>query len=150
MIVALKKLGVKVEWESNMQTLVVHGSGGKLALPGSELYMGSEATASRFMTTAVNLIESEGSVLITGNKRMHERPTNDLVQALQASGCSIEYIRKDGSLPLKIDTSAKGWNGGPINLAADVSSQFVSSIIISAPYAKNQVTQTLTLSLILP
>jgi len=145
MVIALRKLGVRVEWEGpDMRTLIVHGSGGRLALPDSELYMGSSAsTPTRFLTTAVNLVEAKGRVVITGTPRMHEQPITDLVDALGQSGCRISYIHNQGSLPLRVDLDGSGWAGGPMHLAANVSSQFVSSVIMSAPYAKAPITLSL-------
>mmetsp|Transcript_18311 Transcript_18311/g.30324 ORF Transcript_18311/g.30324 Transcript_18311/m.30324 type:complete len:1204 (+) Transcript_18311:253-3864(+) len=82
-------------------------------------------------------------VVIAGNCRMHQRPISDLVDSLKLSGCDISYIENVGSLPLRINTKKHGWQGGEIQMAANVSSQFVSSIMMSSPYAKKAVTLTL-------
>ncbi|GAB5361551.1 hypothetical protein AAMO2058_000722500 [Amorphochlora amoebiformis] len=145
MIAVLCKLGVKIEWTGET-SLIVHGSCGKLSLPDTELYMGASSTATRFMTTAVNLIDQPGTVVITGNARMNERPITDLVDALNGSGCKIKYKSK-AQLPLSVtvgrDKNGPIWRGGKIRLSANVSSQFVSSVLMSAPYAANPVTLTL-------
>ena len=72
---------------------------------------------------------------------MQERPQGPLVEALRDNGVDIEYLGKPGStsLPLKI-AAAGGFKGGDIALNAKVSSQFVSSILMCAPYAKEPVT----------
>ena len=145
MIVALRKCGVRIEWEENdnERALLIQGSDGRLALPDSELYMGNASTATRFLTTAINLIEAKGSVIVTGNPRTNERPMEGLVDALNASGCAVSYLKNSGQLPLRIDTEGRGWRGGDITLAADVSSQFISSALMSAPYAREPVTLSL-------
>lgn len=86
--------------------------------------------------------ESTASTVITGNARMKQRPCGPLVDALVANGSSVEYLESTGSLPLRI--GAQGLKGGRIQLAASVSSQYVSSILLCAPYAVEPVTLELT------
>jgi pentafunctional AROM polypeptide len=69
---------------------------------------------------------------------MKQRPIGPLVDALQANGAGVAYLEGAGCLPLEI--GANGLKGGHIQLAASVSSQYVSSILLCAPYAKEQVT----------
>lgn len=69
-----------------------------------------------------------------GVPRMHERPIGDLVSALRNIQCQVECLKTEGYPPLKV--SGGGLPGGLIELAASVSSQYVSSILISAPFAK--------------
>lgn len=73
---------------------------------------------------------------------MKQRPIGPLVDALTANGARIDYVEGFGGLPLQIE--AGGLDGGHIELAATVSSQYVSSILLCAPYAKEQVTLELT------
>ena len=80
--------------------------------------------------------------VITGNARMKQRPIGPLVTALQANGSRIKYLESQGCLPLAIDP--QGLKGGTIQLAASVSSQYVSSILLCAPYAAEPVTLELT------
>lgn len=70
------------------------------------------------------------------------RPIGPLVDALTANGAKVKYLESTGCLPLDIDTD--GFRGGHIQLAASVSSQYVSSILLCAPYAAEQVTLELT------
>lgn len=143
-ISALK--GASVSTEDNGATIVVSGNGGKLQTCDEELYLGNAGTASRFLTTVVSLVEknpkSKDYVVLTGNARMQERPIGPLVDALRYNGLHIDYLKSDGSLPLKVE-AGRGLNGGRIELAATVSSQYVSSILMCAPYAKNPVTLSL-------
>lgn len=142
MLNALEKLGAATfSWEEDGDVLVVHGNGGKLQATPTELYLGNAGTASRFLTSVATLA-SKSTVdynILTGNNRMKQRPIGDLVDALTANGAEIEYVEKTGSLPLKI-TAAGGFKGGEIKLAAKVSSQYVSSLLMCAPYAKEPVT----------
>lgn len=71
---------------------------------------------------------------------MKQRPIGPLVDALTANGTAVKYIEGEGSLPIAIPTSATGLRGGKIQLSASVSSQYVSSILLAAPYASEPVT----------
>lgn len=128
------------------ETIVVTGNGGKLIACDEELYLGNAGTASRFLTTVASLVgvnsQSSSDVILTGNARMQERPIAPLVNALRANGSDITYLNKEGSLPLQIQ-AGKGLKGGRIELAATISSQYVSSILMCAPYAKEEVTLSL-------
>lgn len=144
MLTAINKLGgATYNWEDSGNTLVLSGNGGALKATAEELYLGNAGTASRFLTTAVSLAHPSSSdyTILTGNARMQERPQGPLVEALRSNGVNIEYLGKPGSssLPLKI-AAAGGFKGGDIELNAKVSSQFVSSILMCAPYAQNPVT----------
>ncbi|MCJ1405744.1 3-dehydroquinate dehydratase (3-dehydroquinase) [Xylographa trunciseda] len=128
-------------WEEEGEVLIVNGKHGNMRATTKDLYLGNAGTASRFLTTVATLAQpgtAESSVL-TGNKRMKARPIAPLVNALRDNGVVIRYLESDGSLPLRIDASG-GFGGGDINLAATVSSQYVSSILMCAPYAKKPVT----------
>lgn len=142
MMDALSRLGAaSFTWEDEGQVLVVAGNGGKMLASSTELYLGNAGTAARFLTTVATLAHKnkvDDSVL-TGNDRMKQRPIGDLVDALRGNGAGIEYLERDGCLPLRIVASG-GFNGGVINLAAKVSSQYVSSLLMCAPYAKSPVT----------
>lgn len=138
--------GAVVDTEDNGETIIVKGNGGNLVTCDESLYLGNAGTASRFLTTVASIVgidpKSKDYVTLTGNARMQERPIGPLVDALRANGSTIEYLNKEGSLPLKIQ-AGKGLKGGRINLAATVSSQYVSSILMGAPYANEPVTLSL-------
>lgn len=142
MMNAIVKLGgANFAWEDNGKVLVVKGNAGKLQASKESLYLGNAGTASRFLTTVATLAQPtrHGYSVLTGNERMKTRPIGPLVDALVANGAEIEYVERTGSLPLKI-TASEGMEGGSINLSATVSSQFVSSLLMSAPYAKQPTT----------
>jgi pentafunctional AROM polypeptide len=141
--------GAKFSWEDGGETLVVEGGGGSLVSPptGKELYIGNAGTAARFLTTVCALVRSSSGspstqTVLTGNSYMKVRPIAPLVTALAANGTSIEYLEGQGCLPLSI--TSDGFRGGHIQLAASVSSQYVSSILLCAPYASESITLELT------
>lgn len=143
-VAALK--GAEISAEDNGETVVVKGNGGNFVTCDQELYLGNAGTASRFLTTVASLVginkESNDYTVLTGNARMQERPVGPLVDALRANGSEIEYLNNQGSLPLKIE-AGKGLKGGRIELGATISSQYVSSILMCAPYADTEVTLSL-------
>ncbi|KAF5391024.1 hypothetical protein D9757_003930 [Collybiopsis confluens] len=132
MMAALSELkGAKFEWEDGGETLV-----------GKEIYLGNAGTAARFLTTVCTLVQKSPAdeaetTIITGNARMKQRPIGPLVTALRANGSEIDYIEADGCLPLSIRPN--GLKGGKIQLAASVSSQYVSSVLLCAPYANEPI-----------
>jgi len=143
MLNAIAKLGgATYTWEDAGEVLVVQGRGGNLHASASELYIGNAGTASRFLTTVVSLCkptESASSTVLTGNARMKVRPIGPLVDSLRLNGVDIKYLEKELSLPLDVGACG-GFAGGDIELAATVSSQYVSSLLMCAPYAKKPVT----------
>lgn len=143
MLAALTSLGgATYAWEDGGEVLVVRGNGGKLSASHSELYLGNAGTASRFLTTVATMCmrsDAASSTILTGNARMKVRPIGPLVDALRSNGVGIKYMGNEGSLPLQVD-AAGGFAGGLIELAATVSSQYVSSVLMASPYAKEPVT----------
>ncbi|KAL8871672.1 MAG: hypothetical protein Q9198_007364, partial [Flavoplaca austrocitrina] len=142
MLNALVKLkGASFGWEESGQTLVVKGNGGMLEAHGEELYLGNAGTASRFLATVATLAAcgTRDFSILTGNERMKKRPIGPLVETLQTNGAGIEFLEGKGSLPLNV-RAGQSMKGGDINLAATISSQYVSSILMCAPYADKDVT----------
>ncbi|KAG8760368.1 3-dehydroquinate dehydratase (3-dehydroquinase) [Serendipita sp. 396] len=150
MMAALLDLqGASFSWEDGGETLVVIGGQGELIPPpsGKEIYLGNAGTAARFLTTVCALVRSTDgsqSTIVTGNARMKQRPVGPLVDALRSNGVTINYQETEGSLPLQITASSTGFTGGHIKLAASVSSQYVSSILLCAPYAVEPIVLELT------
>lgn len=127
----------------------MEGGEGSLSVPpkGREIYLGNAGTAARFLTTVCTLVQSSPNddaetTVITGNARMKQRPIGPLVTALKANGSRIDFLESQGCLPLSI--APQGLKGSKIELAASVSSQYVSSILLCAPYAAEPVTLALT------
>ncbi len=127
-------MGITMERGDDSWT--VHGSGGKLATPESEIFLGNNGTATRFLTSVVAL--GNGSFQIDGEERMRERPIDPLMEALQGWGVDIRSINNTGCPPLKIES--KGLTGGATILPEGKSSQYLSSLLLVAPYAAKPAT----------
>lgn len=136
-------------WEDNGATLVVHGHGGRVLASDEPVYLQNAGTAARFVTAVACLASSascsgsdesscHGVVHLTGNARMKQRPIGPLVDALRSNGARIDYVEQSNCLPLNV-TASGALQGGRIELAADVSSQYVSAVLLCAPYAQNDV-----------
>ena len=142
MLDAISKLkGASFSWADDRDTLILSGNGGKLQVSDDELYLGNAGTASRFLTAVATLVQPSAKdfSILTGNKRMKERPIGPLVDTLRNNGASIEYLQNKGSLPLKV-LAGQGMSGGDIELEATISSQYVSALLMAAPYANKPVT----------
>ncbi|DAZ95245.1 TPA: hypothetical protein N0F65_002357 [Lagenidium giganteum] len=139
MMTALLQVGAKFAWEDDGAVLVVQGTGGQfdVVADGHEVYLSNAGTAARFLTTTMTLVPTttpEGRLVVTGNSRMKERPIGPLVDALRANGCDLKYLEGEGCPPVAIRST--GLRGGVMHLAGKVSSQYVSSVLLSAPYAR--------------
>lgn len=135
---ALRTLGFRVEEDEEKKEMSVWGLGGKIPARSAELFIGNAGTAARFLTAFLNL--GNGEYILDGEPRMRERPIGDLVNALKPLGASItQYGIRNTPIypPLKI--AASGLQGGKTQLAGNVSSQYLSAILITAPYAQNPV-----------
>ncbi|MDR2841174.1 MAG: 3-phosphoshikimate 1-carboxyvinyltransferase, partial [Paludibacter sp.] len=95
--------------------------------------IGAAGTAMRFLTAYYAI--SEGERILTGCPRMKQRPISILVDALNSLGADIQYIENEGFPPLKI--LGRSLDGGTIRIAADVSSQYISALMMIAPCLKN-------------
>ena len=130
---ALEQMGVGInrgkEW-------IVTGNGGVIAPSASPIFLGNNGTATRFLTSVAGLGDS--SYLIDGGKRMHERPIDPLMSALKGWGVDIESVHGTGCPPLQI--RANGLAGGETILPEGKSSQYLSSLLLVAPYARKPAT----------
>src|SRR5690554_869173 len=104
-----------------------------LKSPNTTIDVGMAGTACRFLTAYFAI--QQGRKIITGHPRMLERPVSVLVDALRELGASIEYTNKNGRLPLAID--GKALKGGRVKVPGDVSSQFISALLMIGPYLQN-------------
>ena len=134
---ALRDLGVRLSGDGTQIT--VQGTGGALTCrDGLVLDMGNSGTSLRLITTAALLCKK--AVIITGSPRMKERPVGPLVDALNSIGGEITYLGEEGRPPLMVRGELRG---GDAVIDSRVSSQFVSSVLLTAPYAREDVTITL-------
>jgi len=128
MLDALHLLGVKVEVLGGNGYRVT-GCGGNFAVKQAELFLGNAGTAFRPLTAALAL--SGGDFKLFGVARMHERPIADLVDALRQLGADIRYLSKEGFPPLHILPAVLA--GDVVRIRGDVSSQFLTGLLMSLP-----------------
>ena len=131
MLAGLQKLGVKIE-QLGPNSYAVHGVGGAFPVKQAELFLGNAGTAFRPLTAALAL--SGGEYKLSGVPRMHERPIGDLVGALRAMGARIDYLGREGYPPLAIH-AARIAPGQAVKVRGDVSSQYLSALLMALPLA---------------
>jgi 3-phosphoshikimate 1-carboxyvinyltransferase len=127
---ALARLGVALTERPDGMT--VHGVGGPFPQKKADLFLGNAGTALRPLTAA--LAFSEGEYFVSGVPRMHERPIGDLVDALRAIGARVDYPEKAGYPPLRIHPASVRLER-PVRVRGDVSSQFLTALLIALPLA---------------
>ena len=147
---ALQILGFDVQLDEANHSMTVTGMGGKIPAKKAELFIGNAGTAARFLSAFLTL--GNGEYILDGEPRMRERPIGDLVEALEQLGCDIQPLQKAASRggkqicpPVKI--TASGLKGGKTKIAGDISSQFLSALLMVAPYSKNPIEITLSTDL---
>ncbi|MDP3604996.1 MAG: bifunctional 3-phosphoshikimate 1-carboxyvinyltransferase/cytidylate kinase, partial [Polaromonas sp.] len=128
MLAALRQLGCDVE--ENGSTAVITGLGGRPVQPQAKLHLGNAGTAMRPLTAALALMG--GDFELSGVPRMHERPIGDLIDALRGLGCAIDYLGIEGFPPLRIRTGRLLLDA-PIRVRGDVSSQFLTALLMALP-----------------
>ena len=133
MLAALRQLGCGVEQHGSSVTLL--GLGGVLSTRQAVLFLGNAGTAMRPLTAALAVLG--GDFELRGVPRMHERPIGDLVDALRLLGCDIGYLGAEGFPPLRIGRSALAL-GRPIQVRGDVSSQFLTALLMALPLVARQ------------
>jgi len=136
MLEALQLLGVKLEKLADTDWRVT-GCSGNFPNKNAELFLGNAGTAFRPLTAALAL--SGGHYTLSGVPRMHERPIGDLVDALRQIGANIEYLGNEGFPPLKI-SPANIDVSKPIKIRGDVSSQFLTALLMALPLTKQKAT----------
>ena len=134
MVSALKTLGVSVteDWAGRRATVV--GCAGRFPVPGAELFLGNAGTAMRPLTAAV-AAAGRGVFTLDGVPRMRERPIADLVDGLTQLGVDATCTLGTGCPPVRVD--AKGLpSGGTVRLSGQVSSQYLTALLMAAPLAE--------------
>jgi 3-phosphoshikimate 1-carboxyvinyltransferase len=136
MVAALRQLGFRVatDWESSV--IRVAGTQGQL-IPAREadLFVGNSGTSMRFLTALCSL--GHGRYRLDGVPRMRERPIEDLLAALGQLGVRATSEKENGCPPVIIE--ADGLRGGHVRIRGDISSQFLSGLLLVAPFASSQV-----------
>jgi 3-phosphoshikimate 1-carboxyvinyltransferase len=133
MLDALRALGTSIVAKAAERAHVVDGTGGAFPMRAGKLFLGNAGTAFRPLTAILAVLG--GRYELSGVPRMHERPVGDLVDALRSLGCDIQYLANDGYPPLAIG-AAGGDAGRAVAIRGDVSSQFLSSLLMALPLAR--------------
>ncbi|KRB97850.1 cytidylate kinase [Hydrogenophaga sp. Root209] len=136
MLDALRQLGCRIEPQPD-GALRVHGLGGVLPVRQARLFLGNAGTAMRPLTAALALLASThgAEFELSGVPRMHERPIGDLVDALRQLGCAVDCLGQEGYPPLKLGTGTPLalQLDQPIRVRGDVSSQFLTALLLALP-----------------
>ncbi len=138
---ALQTLGFDLHLDEEKLEMSVMGLGGKIPSRKAELFIGNAGTAARFLSAFLTL--GNGEYILDGEPRMRERPIGDLIAALNQLGVELEA--KNNCPPVEI--FAKGLHGGKTTIAGDISSQFLSALLMVAPYAQSSIEVTLSTEL---
>ncbi len=150
---ALQTLGFDLQLEEARSEMTIMGLDGKIPAHEAELSIGNAGTAARFLTAFLTL--GSGEYVLDGEARMRERPIGELVKALTQLGCRIFPVSSGsdgpqttdhrpaftvpGQMCLPIKIIANGLPGGRTNIAGEISSQFLSALLLVAPYAKSPI-----------
>ena len=135
MLEALDALGIKLT--KIEQGIVIEGCNGDFPNKQADLFLGNAGTAFRPLTAA--LAFSNGDYHLHGVPRMHERPIGDLVNALRSTGADVIYLANDGFPPLQISPASVDVSM-PIQIRGDVSSQFLTALLMALPLTGQQAT----------
>jgi 3-phosphoshikimate 1-carboxyvinyltransferase len=140
---ALQQLGCTLRDEGSGADRVLHvtGIGGRLAVHEAALFLGNAGTAMRPLAAALAVLAATqgGRFTLSGVPRMHERPIGDLVDALRPLGCTIEDLGRPGYPPLAVSGRAGSRlaTHEPIRVRGDVSSQFLTALLLALPLASD-------------
>ncbi|MCE5269209.1 MAG: 3-phosphoshikimate 1-carboxyvinyltransferase [Planctomycetaceae bacterium] len=131
MVDCLRRLGVPIRPGPTENSLSITGCGGRLPPSQTELCVANSGTTSRFLTAIATL--GRGVYRLSGSPRMHERPIQDLLDALNQLGADALSERRNGCPPVVV--RGRGLRGGQATIAGNVSSQFLSALLMAAPLA---------------
>lgn len=134
MVDCLRQLGVTINANPEEETLTVVGLGQAFDIPSASLFVGNSGTTARFITPAI--AAGKGVVTLDGVARMRERPMQDLIDAVTQLGGNVTSINGTGCPPLAIQ--ANGLRGGHTQIRANISSQFLSGLLLASPYADQE------------
>ncbi|MES1213736.1 MAG: 3-phosphoshikimate 1-carboxyvinyltransferase [Singulisphaera sp.] len=135
MVAALGQLGIHVTANDNRNVLRVNGCDGRIQSSAAELYVANSGTTVRFLTAMLAL--GQGRFSLDGTPRMRERPIDDLIAALNLLGANVMSTAGNGCPPVVVQAS--GLRGGRATIRGDISSQFLSGLLMAAPYARQPV-----------
>ena len=136
MLEAWGKLGVRISGDPAGGRLSVEGCGGRLPVKKADLFIGNSGTSIRFLTAALSACD--GEFTLDGIERMRQRPIGDLLRALAQLGGRAES--SNSALPdcPPVRVHADGLAGGTARVAGNISSQYLSGLMMAAPLAKSR------------
>ncbi len=137
MLESLSRLGVKWTRHVGTDNYRVEGVGGAFPVKQVELFLGNAGTAFRSLTAACAL--SGGDYVLRGVARMHERPIGDLVDGLRQLGAQVNYLGNENFPPLHIHPAQSG-SASEVTVKGNVSSQFLTGLLMAAPLLGRNVT----------
>lgn len=140
MIDCIRALGAAAEVDELTRTVTVTGTGGHLVGDGATLDVRQSGTTARFVLPLAAM--ASGGAVVDGDPQMRARPQTDLVRALESLGARIESLDAQDSMPLR--TQQSPLRGGLVQVPGDVSSQFVSALLLAAPAIDGGLTIELT------
>ncbi len=131
---ALEALGIRIESLDGVQDVRVRGVGAGRGFPvkRADIFLGNSGTSARSLAGVLAL--ADGHYVLRGVPRMHERPIGDLVAALEPAGARISWLGTPGFPPLAIAPRTL-LSPGTLRIRGDVSSQFVSAVLMALPWA---------------
>lgn len=132
---ALRGLGFSIDGDKMGKQFKVKGLGGIIPSKKARLFVGNAGTAMRFLTAMLTL--TEGEYEIDGIERMRQRPIQDLLDCLNQLGADVRSQFNNGCPPVII--KARGLEGGQARMKGDLSSQYFTAVLLSAPYARKDV-----------
>ncbi|EAQ77334.1 3-phosphoshikimate 1-carboxyvinyltransferase [Blastopirellula marina] len=131
MIDSLRRLGIDVQHDRRAKVIDVTGCDGVIPSSDADLFVANSGTTIRFLTAMV--AAGKGRYRLDGVQRMRERPIRDLLETLSALGVTCRSEAENGCPPVVVETS--GLVGGVAQIAGDISSQYLSGLLMAAPYA---------------
>ena len=137
---ALRDLGFEIDADETAKTVRVTGGAGRVPRAKAKVFIGNAGTAARFLPPLMALgpLEGEGVYEVDGTPAMRKRPAGPLLMALNALGAHASSLEHTDCPPLRI--ASRGLNGGSLRLRGDLSSQYFTGLLMSAPYMRDGLT----------
>lgn len=134
----LSEMGVSIE--EMPDHLRIQGTSGRLRSPEDPVDLGNSGTSMRLLAAVAAL--GQGVCVLTGSQRMQQRPIQDLLDGLNQLGVGARAVNADGCPPIEV--TGGGLKGGSVTIDCRISSQYLSALLMIAPFAKEAVTITVS------
>ncbi|HEV2293008.1 MAG TPA: 3-phosphoshikimate 1-carboxyvinyltransferase [Tepidisphaeraceae bacterium] len=135
MLDALRALGFQIDIDEENKAVRAIGQGGRIPASTADIFCGNSGTTIRFLAAMLSI--GKGTYTLDGVPRMRQRPIGPLVTMLRNLGVRLEHTMTEGYPPIRID--ADGLPGGFVRYGSETSSQYLSAVLMAAPYARNEV-----------